>query len=100
MPKTLTSWKEIAQYLNKGVRTVQRWERCLGLPVRRPHGRLKGTVLAFSDDIDTWLQSEFGRDTELDKLRTEVVSLREENKRLREALEQSVTPEEFAHIEN
>jgi DNA-binding transcriptional regulator YiaG len=34
----LSSWKDIAQYLGKGVRTVQRWERHLGLPVRRPTG--------------------------------------------------------------
>src|SRR4051812_33630088 len=32
---TLQSWKEIAAYLKRGVRTVQRWERSHGLPVRR-----------------------------------------------------------------
>ena len=31
----LDSWKEIAAYLRKGLRTVQRWERTEGLPVRR-----------------------------------------------------------------
>jgi hypothetical protein len=31
----LTNWKEIAQYLDKGIRTVQRWEQQMGLPVRR-----------------------------------------------------------------
>ncbi len=30
----LNSWKEIACYLGRGVRTVQRYERDLGLPVR------------------------------------------------------------------
>ena len=34
----LSSWKDIARYMGKGVRTVQRWERHLGLPVRRPNG--------------------------------------------------------------
>ena len=34
----LSSWKDIAKYMGKGVRTVQRWERHLGLPVRRPNG--------------------------------------------------------------
>ena len=31
----LDSWKEIAAYLGRGVRTVQRWEREEGLPVHR-----------------------------------------------------------------
>ena len=35
----LNSWKEIANYLGRGVRTVQRWERDLRLPVHRPKGK-------------------------------------------------------------
>ena len=31
----LDSWKEIAAYLGRGLRTVQRWEREEGLPVHR-----------------------------------------------------------------
>ena len=31
----LDSWKEIATYLGRGVRTAQRWEREEGLPVHR-----------------------------------------------------------------
>ena len=31
----LDSWKEIAGYLKRDVRTVQRWERDFGLPVQR-----------------------------------------------------------------
>jgi hypothetical protein len=53
--RILTSWKEIAQYLNKGVRTVQRWEQDFGLPVRRPHGANKKAILARTGDIDLWL---------------------------------------------
>ncbi len=34
-PDLLNSWKEIAAYMGRGVRTVQRWERDLALPVRR-----------------------------------------------------------------
>ena len=34
MPATLNSWKEIATYMDRGVRTVQRWENG-GLPIRR-----------------------------------------------------------------
>jgi hypothetical protein len=57
----LTCWKDIAHYFGKGVRTVQRWERELGLPVRRPQGALgnslKSPVLADPRDLDAWLQS-------------------------------------------
>jgi len=55
----LTSWKEIACYLGKGVRTVQRWEQQYGLPVRRPNGKVKGIVHATREDLDRWLQSQW-----------------------------------------
>lgn len=53
----LNSWKEIANHLGRGVRTVQRWERDLGLPVRRPRARSRSAVVAIADEIDTWLRS-------------------------------------------
>lgn len=53
----LNSWKEIARYLNRGVRTVQRWETELGLPVRRPRGRRRSAVIAMRSEIDQWLNS-------------------------------------------
>ncbi len=53
----LNSWKEIACYLNRGVRTVQRWEAELGLPVRRPRGRSRSAVIAIRSDIDKWLRA-------------------------------------------
>lgn len=53
--KMLGSWKEIAAYLGKGVRTVQRWENDLGMPVRRPNGAAKGVVCAWTDELDLWL---------------------------------------------
>src|SRR5690348_2800876 len=50
----LDSWKEIAAYLKKEVRTVQRWEKNLGLPVRRlAHGK-QGTVFAYKSELDSW----------------------------------------------
>ena len=50
----LESWKEIATFLNKGVRTVQRWERTEGLPVHRHmHDRL-GTVYAYRPELEAW----------------------------------------------
>lgn len=53
----LNAWKEIAAYLGRGVRTVQRWERDLGLPVHRPKGRDRSAVLAFPEELDAWLHS-------------------------------------------
>jgi predicted DNA-binding transcriptional regulator AlpA len=56
----LTSWKEIARYLGKGVRTVQRWEQELGLPVRRPIGASqKSAVLLHREEVDLWLTTRF-----------------------------------------
>src|SRR5947209_4526964 len=54
MAQILGSWKEIASYLGKGVRTVQRWEQELGLPVHRPQGARQGVVLAFQGELDAW----------------------------------------------
>jgi len=53
--QVLTSWKEIASYLGKGVRTVQRWEAEMGLPVRRP-GPERHIVVAFPEEIDNWVK--------------------------------------------
>jgi hypothetical protein len=55
--KLLNSWKEIAAYVGRGVRTVQRYELELGLPVRRPAGISRSSVMAFSDELDAWLTS-------------------------------------------
>lgn len=57
----LTSWKEIASYLGKGVRTVQRWEQQYGLPVRRPNEKAKGIVHATRQDLDNWLGREWSQ---------------------------------------
>lgn len=51
----LNSWKEIALYLGRGVRTVQRWELELGLPVRRPRGKPRSAVVALKAELDSWL---------------------------------------------
>lgn len=52
----LDSWKEIAAYLKRDVRTVQRWEREEGLPVQRLHHKKQGTVYAQKSDLDAWMQ--------------------------------------------
>ncbi len=50
----LDSWKEIAQYLGRDVRTVIRWEE-RGLPVHRVPGGKLSRVFAFSGELDEWL---------------------------------------------
>src|SRR5436309_3018347 len=52
----LNSWKEIANYLGRGVRTVQRWEKC-GLPVRRMGAGSRAPVIANKPEIDRWMES-------------------------------------------
>src|SRR5260370_24059529 len=52
----LDSWKEIASYLGRDVRTVQRWERTEGLPVSRHLHQAQHTVYAFKSKIDTWMK--------------------------------------------
>jgi hypothetical protein len=53
----LNSWKEIACYLNRGIRTVQRWEADLGMPVHRPRGIGRSAVVAVRCEIDGWIKS-------------------------------------------
>jgi hypothetical protein len=58
IPHVLSSWKEIASFLGKGVRTVQRWESSLGLPIHRPSGN-RGVILAYPAEIDAWCQEQW-----------------------------------------
>ena len=53
----LNSWKEIASYLDRGIRTVQRWERILGLPVHRIDKGKRGPVFAIKSEIQSWLRA-------------------------------------------
>jgi len=52
----LASWKEIAAYLDRDVRTVQRWEKAEGLPVHRHLHDKQGSVFAFRLEVDAWLE--------------------------------------------
>lgn len=53
--KILSSWKDIAAYMGRGVRTVQRYEH-LGLPVIRLNGHFQSSVMAFTNEIDAWIR--------------------------------------------
>lgn len=53
--RRLGSWKEIARYLGRTVRTVQRWEQTLDLPVRRLQHDGGASVFAYTHELDRWL---------------------------------------------
>jgi len=50
----LDSWKEIATYLRRDVRTVQRWEQKEGLPVHRQEHGSRASVYAEREELDAW----------------------------------------------
>lgn len=50
----LDSWKEIAAYLRRGIRSVQRWEKDEALPVHRHAHDQRGTVYAYKPELDAW----------------------------------------------
>lgn len=59
--KELDGWKEIAFFLNRGIRTVQRWERAEGLPIHRHHHSKRGTVWAHATEIRAWVTARESR---------------------------------------
>jgi hypothetical protein len=88
----LDSWKEIAAYLNRNVRTVQRWEKLEGLPIHRHVHERASSVSARKKEIDAWQRqrsrvsdeiTENQRELELviERLKTRLLV-----KRMREAL--------------
>ncbi len=53
----LGSWKEIADYLGKEIRTCWRWEKDFGLPVHRIDSTSsRSRVFAYKAEIDAWLR--------------------------------------------
>jgi hypothetical protein len=82
----LSGWKEIANYLGRGVRTVQRWEK-LGLPIRRPSAQLRTAVLARGSDLDAWLANASTRSQIIvPEWRLRIEALENENAELRREL--------------
>ncbi len=78
----LSSWKEIAHFFGKGVRTVQRWEKTLDLPIRRPPGAPSNVVLARTSDLEEWMHRSAAareavsqQDTQVDALQSAISEL-------------------------
>jgi tetratricopeptide (TPR) repeat protein len=68
--RRLDSWKAIAEFLGRSLRTVQRWHDLNGLPVHHFGGN-KGSVFAYEEEIDAWLaglaESSGGKSTVADE---------------------------------
>ena len=52
----MESWKEISDYLKRTVKTCQRWEQELDLPIRRLEDAPRARVYAYKDELDFWLK--------------------------------------------
>src|SRR5258708_22915990 len=50
----LDSWKEIASFLRRDVRTVQRWEKKEGLPVYRHQHDNLGSGYSYRAELSSW----------------------------------------------
>ncbi len=57
----LDSWKEIATYLRRSVRTLHRWEKEEGLPVHRQFHKELGSVYAYTSELDAWCRARSSR---------------------------------------
>lgn len=53
----LDSWKDIAAYLGRNVRTCRNWERDHGLPIHRLDDSPKSRVFAYTGEIDAWRET-------------------------------------------
>src|SRR6185295_12659897 len=68
----LDSWKEIAAYMRRDAKTVQRWEKREGMPVHRHLHDKAGSVYAFRSELDAWAEQR--RLTPADALPSALVS--------------------------
>lgn len=96
----LNSWKEIARYLGRGVRTCQRWERDLNLPVRRPRNRTRSAVMALPGELDAWVASRPTCRVQNEKCGEVENNVELLRKKLRELQEQErIVEEQLANLE-
>jgi hypothetical protein len=84
--RILSGWKQIANYMQAGVRTVQRWEQVFGLPVHRPKAGARGAVIAFAEELESWGQMRPVRLDVIAELKAQVETLEAEVLHLRSQL--------------
>ena len=84
MNKVISSWKEIAAFVEKKVRTVQQKKKTKSLPIHRP-GHNRKIVLAYRAELAEWIEIEAKNIPHVlpdilvvDQLQKEVLLLREE----------------------
>jgi tetratricopeptide (TPR) repeat protein len=70
----LDSWKEIANFFKREVRTVQLWERHESLPVHRHQHRKLGTVYAYKPELIRWWKVRCRRSPDGQKATTQKAS--------------------------
>jgi TolB-like protein/tetratricopeptide (TPR) repeat protein len=85
--RKLESWKEIAAFFERDLRTVIRWEKELGLPVHRYPGKSKGRVYANANELQAWADGPRLAATEAEKTSDSSVATAE--------LESDITGVEF-----
>ena len=52
----LAGWKDVAAFLGRSVRTVQRWEKKMGLPLRRLKSEARSIPYALRSELAHWLK--------------------------------------------
>jgi TolB-like protein len=79
-PVPLDSWKQIASFFDRTIRTVQRWEATENLPVYRHLHEKRSTVYAFEPELVAW------RDTRLLSQDQSILGEKATSRRLRLAV--------------
>jgi TolB-like protein/tetratricopeptide (TPR) repeat protein len=54
LSQRLDSWKMVATFFGREIRTVQKWEKFEGLPIRRHNHNKRSSVYAFRQELETW----------------------------------------------
>jgi hypothetical protein len=94
--RILNGWKEISSHIERGVRTAQRWEALLGMPVHRPALKDRSAVVAFTDELDRWFTRSGGKEPfarlhdNINSLARQTAELESQTKALQEKLRRSL----------
>ncbi|MBN2244434.1 MAG: hypothetical protein JW755_01175 [Candidatus Aminicenantes bacterium] len=70
----LESWKEISKYLNRDVKTCQRWEIKFALPIHRLDGSPKSRIFAYRHELDKWFKEKFTNSVDHSKQKARKIS--------------------------